>query len=141
MPDHSLFAMQIIPFSISDDSAAEIDGLARYEENVLTLEFQMKGSFFGLIKAHVKTVRLPLADIVTARFKKGMFGAVFSLRVRSMTLIEEVPGAKRGELKLRFARKHRDDAHEFASRLQLHLSERKLELLDDEMRRLEEPDD
>ena len=51
---------------------------------------------------------------------------------------EEIPGAKRGEVKLRFARKHRDEAHTLASTLQLRLSERKLELMDDEMRRLED---
>ncbi len=131
--------MYTIPFSISDayEGLADVEGLARFEADVLTLEFQTKDAFFGVIKSEVKEVQISLADLVSADFSKNMFRATLKLRVRSMALIEEIPGAKRGELKLRFARKYRDEAYTLASQLQLRLSEHKLELMDDEMRKLE----
>lgn len=132
--------MHTVPFSISDayEGLADVEGLARFEADVLSLEFEAKDAFFGVIKSGVKEIHLSLADLVSVDFSKNMFRATVKLRVRSMMLVETIPGAKRGELKLRFARKHRDEAHTLASQLQLRLSERKLELMDDEMRKLED---
>lgn len=44
--------MHTVPFSISDayEGLADVDGLARFEADVLTLEFQTKDAFFGIIK-------------------------------------------------------------------------------------------
>ena len=132
--------MHTIPFSISDayEGLADVEGLVQFEADVLTLEFEAKDAFFGVVKSGVKEVRLALTDLVSVDFSKNMFRATLKLRVRSMKLFEEIPGAKRGEVRLRFSRKHRDEAHSLASALQLRLSERKLELMDDEMRRLED---
>lgn len=132
--------MHTVPFSISDayEGLADVEGLARFEGNALTLEFQTKDAFFGLVKTNVQEVSIALDDLVIAQFTKNMFRATLHLRVRSMALFEKVPGAKRGEVKLRFARKYRDEAHALASRLQLRLSEHRLERMDDEMRKLED---
>ena len=132
--------MHTIPFSISDayEGLADVEGLVQFEADVLTLEFEAKDAFFGVVKSGVKEVRLALTDLVSVDFSKNMFRATLKLRVRSMKLFEEIPGAKRGEVRLRFSRKHRDEAHSLASALQLRLSKRKLELMDDEMRRLED---
>ena len=131
--------MHTIPFSISDayEGLADVEGLARFEADVLTLEFEAKDAFFGVVKSGVKEVKITLGDLVSADFSKNMFRATLKLHVRSMKLFEPIPGAKRGAVKLRFARKYRDEAHTLASSLQLRLSERKLELMDDEMRKLE----
>ncbi len=130
--------MLTIPFSVPDayEGLADVEGLARFEADVLTLEFQAKDAFFGVVKSDVKEVRIPLADLVAAVFTRKMFGATLKLRVRSMALVETIPGASRGELTLKFARQDRDDAHALASRLQLRLSEHRLERMDDEMREL-----
>ena len=130
--------MHTIPFSLDAyEGLAEVEGLARFEDDVLSLEFEAKDAFFGVVKSGVKEVHLALTDLVSADFSKNMFRATLKLRVRSMMLIKEIPGASRGELKLRFARKHRDEAHALASKLQLRMSERKLELMDEEIRKLE----
>ena len=68
----------------------------------------------------------------------GAEGVRHDTRLAFRKLLEIIPGAKRAELKLRFSRKYRDEAHTLASQLQLQLSERKLELMDDEMRKLED---
>ncbi|MFQ5571620.1 MAG: hypothetical protein ACE5G0_18220 [Rhodothermales bacterium] len=135
--------MQTVPFSISDayEGLADVEGLARFEDDVLHLEFQTTDAFFGVLKSGINTVRLTLANLESARFSKSMFRATLTLRVRSMSLIDAIPGARRGEIKLRFARKYRDDAHTFATQLQLRMSERRLDRLDEEMRKLEAPDD
>ena len=129
-----------VPFSISDayEGLADVGGLARFEADILTLEFQTKDAFFGIIKSDVQNVQITLSDLATVHFAKKMFRATLTLRVYSMVLIEKIPGAKRGEIKLRFARKYRDEAHTLASQLQLRLSEHKLERMDDEMRKLDE---
>ena len=57
---------------------------------------------------------------------------------KGLALVEKMPGVRQGEIKLRFARKHRDEAHALASQLQLRLSEHRLERMDDEMRRLDD---
>ena len=138
--------MHTVPFSISDayEGLAEVGGLARFEADVLTLEFQTQDAFFGLVKSGVQEVPITLPDLVSVHFSKNMFRATIHLRVRSMALFEKIPGANRGEVKLRFARKYRDEAHALASRLQLRLSERRLEQMDDEIRKLDDiqhPDD
>lgn len=132
--------MHTIPFSISDayEGLADVDGLARFEADVLTLEFETKDAFFGIVKSGVKTVEIPLGDLASVAFKKSMIRATLRLRVRSMALIEDLPGTKGGEFKLRFARKYRNEAQALSSSLQLRLSERKLALMDEEMRKLEE---
>ena len=131
--------MHTVPFSLDAyEGLAEVEGLARFEADVLTLEFQAKDAFFGMVKSGVKELRLALPDLVTAEYSKNMFRGTLKLRVRSMALIEDIPGASRGEVKLRFARKYRDEAHALASRLQLRMSERKLALMDDEIRKLED---
>ncbi len=132
--------MHTVPFSISDayEGLADVGGLARFEADVLTLEFQTKDAFFGIIKSDVQNVQLTLSDLASVHFTKNIFRATLKLRVQSMALIEKIPGAKRGEIKLRFARKYRDEAHTLASRLQLRLSEHRLEGMDEEMRKLEE---
>ena len=128
-----------VPFSIADahDGLVDVDGLARFEADILTLEFQTKDAFFGLIKSDVQNVQLSMTDLASVRFAKKMLGATLTLRVHSLALVEKIPGVNRGEIKLRFARKHRDEAQTLAAQLQLRLSERKLEQMDDEMRRLD----
>ena len=132
--------MHTIPFSISDayEGLADVDGLARFEADVLTLEFETKDAFFGVIKSGVKAVEIPLADLVSVTFKKNMIRATLKLRVRSMTLIEDLPGTNGGEFRLRFARKYRAEAQALSTSLNLRLSERKLALMDEEIRKLEE---
>ena len=132
--------MHSVPFSISDayEGLADVDGLARFDADVLTLEFQTKDAFFGLIKSNVQHVQLSLTDLASVHFAKKMLRATLTLRVHSLALVEKIPGVSRGEIKLRFARKHRDEAHALASQLQLRLSEHKLERMDDEMRKLDE---
>ncbi len=132
--------MHTVPFSISDayEGLADVGGLARFEADVLTLEFQEKDAFFGIIKSDVQIVQITLSDLAAVDFAKKMLRATLTLRVHSMALIEKIPGAKRGEIKLRFARKYRDEAHTLASRLQLRLSEHRLERMDEEMRELED---
>ena len=127
--------MLTIPFSINDayEGLADVDGLVRLEADRLTLEFQTKDAFFGVVKSDLKRVEITLGDLTAVTFKKKMFWATLALRVCTMALIEAVPGAKRGEIKLRFARKHRDEAQTLASSLNLRLSEHRLTQMDDEM--------
>ena len=90
----------------------------------------------GLVKSEVQEVRLALADLVAAEFKRRLFGATLEVQARSLAAIETIPGARLARFKLRFGRAHRDAAHALASHLQLRLSEHRLDAMDDELRRL-----
>ena len=74
--------MHSVPFSISDayEGLADVDGLVRFDADVLTLEFQTKDAFFGLIKSNVQNVQLSLTDLASVHFAKKMLRATLTLR-------------------------------------------------------------
>lgn len=135
--------METIPFTITNvyEGFAEVEGLARLEDDGLVLEFQTKDGIVGLIKSKVNEVRIPLEEIAGVEFQKKMFKASVLLRVRSMSLMSAIPGSRQGEVKLRIPRKHRDAAEELVSELELQRSQQTLRRMDDEMQRLETPDE
>lgn len=124
--------MPMVPFTISNafEGIAEVNGLARFADDVLVLEFQTKDSFFGLIKSGVREVELPIADIVAATYKKTLVGAHLQIQAAGMKALSVLPGNKGAEVRLKIARKHRPAAQELASTLRLRLSELKLQALD-----------
>ena len=121
----------------ADDEDFTIHGLLRFEENVLHVEYQIKDSEDRLLK-DIHTLTIRLTDLDAVRFSRNIFWATLTLRVRSLSLLKEVPGTRRGELKLRFSRKYRSEAHALATQLQLRMSERKLKRIDEEMRKLDD---
>ena len=112
-------------------------GLARIEATALTLEFQLTDSEEKLQK-EIHHTTIQLADLDGVRFSRNIFWAKLTLRVRRLGLLKEIPGARRGECKLRFSRKYRGEAHALATQLQLWMSERKLKQIDQQMRDLDD---
>ena len=131
-------ALPSVPFwAYYDEDDNTLHGLARLETDVLTLEFQRMDTEEKLQgEIHHMTIRL--ADLDAVRFSRTVFSATLTLRVRSLSLLKEIPGARQGELKLRFYRKYRHEAHAWAARLQLRMSERKIKLIDEEMQKLDD---
>ena len=126
--------MESLPFSISDvyEGLAKVEGTARCEEDVLILEFQTHDSLVGLLKSTVKTIHLPLHALAAIHFQQQLFTAVVTLRVHSMSLVQDLPGSRQGEVRLHVARTHRKVAHAFVTELELRRAEHQLRRLDDE---------
>ena len=121
--------MESIPFEIAS-AAGPTQGLVRFETGVLNLEFKA-WSWMELSKK-VRTVRVAVGDLEAVEFKRGLMGACVVLRARSLAAIDKIPGSGRGEVRLRFARKHREAARRLQSILALGISERRLERLHEE---------
>ena len=81
-----------VPFkSETAHGLSQIDGIGKFSSAGIVLEFESK--FIGLIKTGVKEVRLPLAEILDIKFKKGLFkrGAKIEIRMKTFTKLNEVP--------------------------------------------------
>ena len=127
-----------VPFwTYYDDDENTLHGLARLEADVLSLEYQYMNDE-DILQEEIHHMTIRLADLDAVRFSRNVFWARLTLRVRSLSLLKAMPGARQGELKLRFRRKYRDEAQALASQLQLRMSERKIKQIDEEMRKLDD---
>ena len=127
-------ALPSVPFwTYNDELEICAYGLARLDAGVLSLEFQLTDSEEKL-KKEIHHVTIRLADLDGVRFSRHIFGAKLVFRVNRLGLLDEIPGTRQGECRLRFKRKYRDEAQALASQLQLKMSERKLKQIDEEMR-------
>ena len=118
----------LVPFSFPDvyQGFASGGGIATANEAGLTLEFQVKDGFFGVIKSGVRKVTVPLSELQSVVFKEGWFRNRLLIKVRSMTILADVPGNDVGQVELRVARSEARAAQALVSVLALSLSERQL---------------
>lgn len=70
---------------------SEVHGVAKISGAGIVLEFESK--LLGVIRGGVKEVRLPLAEILDVKFRKGLFryGAKIEIRMRSFAKMAEFP--------------------------------------------------
>lgn len=106
-----------------DAVVTESEGLIKFEEGRLVLEYETKDAFFGSFKSEVKEVPIMPDDVADVRYRTGIFKTELAIRARSLKTFEKVPGAKNGEVRLRFKRRNRADAEELAAFLQSRLRE------------------
>lgn len=112
-----------IPFKTqSPQGFKEIEGIAKFSTAGIVLEFEAK--ILGLIKTGVKEVRLPLAEILDIKFKKGFlkFSAKIEIRLKSFAKLNELP-SKDGKISLKIPRDDFERASETVKTLQKHLAE------------------
>lgn len=102
-------------------------GIVRLEKPFLAFEI-LEWSWRSFSRK-IREVRIPLDEIVDAKFKPGILDAHLDLRIRSINAMTEIPYRTPGVIELRFSREHRDAARQLASSLSLVLSERQLESL------------
>lgn len=105
-----------VPFK-AESGLSQIDGMGKFSPAGIVLEFESK--LFGLIKNGVQEARLPLADILDVKFRKGVFkrGAKIEIRLKSFTQLAELPN-KDGKLILKIARDDYERAQEAVEKLQ-----------------------
>jgi hypothetical protein len=115
----------LVAFNFHSADGTECEGLVRLDGADLVIQYEKKGwdaavdkvkdAVFGGSRAGVKDLSIPLSEVTLVRFKRGVFGAHLTLQVNDIKLIEGVPPAKPGTIRLKFRRADRDDAADLAT--------------------------
>ena len=97
-----------IPFK-TESGLSSVNGVAKFSTAGIVLEFESK--LFGLFGSGVKEARLPLAEILDVKFRKGVFkrGAKIEIRMKSFAELAKLPNTE-GKLVLKLS----PDDHERA---------------------------
>jgi hypothetical protein len=104
-------------------------GIATATTEGLRLEFEVKDSFVGVLKSGVRNVDISMAELYSVNLKQGWFLTKLFVRTRSMSALQNIPGAEGAQVELRIARKDRSAARNLVSILTLTLSEQQLQSL------------
>lgn len=106
----------------TDNGIWHANGIAKISSAGVVLEFESK--LFGLVGSGVKEVRIPLAELLEVRFRKGVFksGAKIEIRTRTFSKLAELPH-KDGKLTLKLPRADFDRASEAIAKLQKDMDE------------------
>jgi hypothetical protein len=103
--------MRCVSFTIPELYAGfgECRGILYDEQNVLRFEFQVQDKLAGLLKSRVKSVRIPVEQIVSVQLTKGWFGSTWLgvkivIQSSSLEAFKELPGATQGKVELTIAR-------------------------------------
>jgi hypothetical protein len=83
-----------VPFKTeSSHGLTQVNGVAKFSAAGVVLEYESK--LFGVIGGGVKEVRLPVAEILDVKFKKGFMkrGAKIEIRTRSFAKLAELPNS------------------------------------------------
>jgi hypothetical protein len=103
------------------------EGLLAIRERRLVLEFQTKDDVFGVYRTDVETVEFLPDEVAAITFRKRLFGAEITIQAHSMQALEDVPGARQGQIRLKVRRRDRAQAQQLAEFLQQRLHELALE--------------
>jgi hypothetical protein len=113
-----------IPFkSEADGGFSSVNGVAKFSSAGIVLEFESK--ILGLISKGVKEERLPIAELLDVKFKKGVMhrGAKIEIRLRSFTRLTELPN-KEGKLALKVLAEDWERARDAVAELQTDMTEK-----------------
>ena len=110
-----------IPFK-SESGLSQVNGVAKFSSAGIVLEFESK--FIGLFSSGIKEVRLPVAELLDVKFKKGVMkrGAKIDIRLKSFALLTELPNTE-GKVVLKLFPDDFDSAREAVARIQKDIAE------------------
>ena len=93
-----------VPFKTeSAHGLTSYNGVAKFSPAGIVLEFESK--IFGVIPGGIKEVRLPIAEILDIKFKKGFLklGAKIEIRTRTFAVLAAMPN-NNGRVSLKLIR-------------------------------------
>lgn len=128
-----------LPFSLPNVYAGfgKVSGLLHVGKESLRIDYQSEDSIVGLVKSKPKEMLIPFKEMESVTLKTNLFTTRLILRVYSLSLISEFPKPSNknipaGEMRLRLKRADRERANQFASYINLRLSEIRLDKLDND---------
>ena len=107
-------SMNVVPFKIATggfyDFVAEGRGPLKDEGDYLTLEVQQHDFWIGIFKSAVQSIRIPVDEVVSIELSKGWLGSYslcvpLVLQTTKVELLNELPNASQGLVRLKIARK------------------------------------
>ena len=109
-----------VPFK-TESGLSSVNGIAKFSSAGIVLEFESK--LFGILGGGVKEVRLPLADLLDVKFKKGFMkrGAKVEIRTRTFSKLAQLPN-KDGKLTLKLIVDDFERAQEAVNQIQKDLA-------------------
>lgn len=115
-----------VPFK-TESGMSTVNGVAKFSSAGVVLEFESK--LFGLISNGIKEARLPAAEILDVKFKKGVLkrGAKIEIRMKSLLKLSEVPNSE-GKLKLKVDAGDFERARDAVEKLQKDMAQQAAEL-------------
>lgn len=117
-----------IPSVYSD--LGEGDGVINLENDQITIEYQIKDAFIGVLKSNIQKVIVPLLDIHDIVFQPKLINSKLILSTKEMATLANIPGSEKGELKLNIARADKEDAKKFVDDVMFRVSELRLKQMD-----------
>ena len=96
----------------------------------LVLEYQVKDNLIGVVKSGVRTTLIPFDRIDEVDFRSNFIWTSLNIRVDSMQVVEDVPGAKQGKVSLKIPRRYRKEAAVLAHEASIRSSQSKLDRLE-----------
>ena len=109
---------------------ADAEGVLRISSDALTLEYQVKDNLVGVVKSGVSTAVIPFDHIDEVDFRSNFFRTRLNIRVDSMQIVGDVPGAKQGKVSLKISRRYKREATEIAHEASIRSSQSKLDRLE-----------
>ena len=115
-------SMNVVPFKIATggfyDFIAEGRGLLKDEGDYLTLEVQQHDVWLEFFKSPVQTIRIPVHEVVSLELTNGWLGAYslcvpLVLQTTNTELLNNLPAASQGRIRLKIARKDIEAAERF----------------------------
>ncbi|MEZ4745440.1 MAG: hypothetical protein R3C41_05155 [Calditrichia bacterium] len=117
-----------IPSVYSD--LGEGDGVLHLENDQITIEYQIKDAFIGVLKSNIQKVIVPLLDIHDIVFQPKLINSKLILCTKEMATLANIPGSEKGELKLNIARAEKENAQKFVDDVMFRVSELRLKQFD-----------
>ena len=115
-------SMNVVPFKVQSggfyDFVAEGRGLLKDEGDYLTLEFQQQDVWIGYFKSAVQSIRIPVSVVVSLALSRGWLGTYslcvpLVLQTTNTELLNNLPAASQGRVRLKIARKDIEAAERF----------------------------
>ena len=124
--------MDSIPVKFPEiyEGFADAEGVLRISSDALTLEYQVKDNLIGVVKSGVSTAVIPFDHIDEVDFRSNFFWTRLNIRVDSMQIVGDVPGAKQGKVSLKISRRYKREATEIAHEASIRSSQSKLDRLE-----------
>ena len=124
--------MDSIPVKFPEiyEGFADAEGVLRISPDALTLEYRIKDTLIGVVKSGVSTAVIPFDHIDEVDLRSRFLWTSLNIRVDSMQIVGDVPGAKQGMVKLKIPRRYKREAAEIAHEASIRSSQSKLDKLE-----------
>jgi serine/threonine protein kinase len=99
-----------LPFNIGDvyGGFAKAEGVLRFDGRQLHLQFRVKDEFVGVVSSGIKSVDIPIEDILAVECRSGWFSHTLEICTDRLDTLQDVPRSEAGRAKLQIAK--RDDS-------------------------------